>query len=88
MKPYRKMRREIFDGALNIDQSINLNEDYYTFTYMHWLKRRVVYDDDVESEDENENSKERWFCPTRNEDGDKKEGSKVEADDKEEDKKK
>lgn len=57
-KPYMARVRDRFDGPRSIDQSLTLNEDFYCYTYLHWFKRRVLYNEDVDTDDEEEGKRE------------------------------
>lgn len=50
-KPYKKKYRDSHDGPRNMDQGIELREDFYAYTFLYMLKRKVLFDDGDSSED-------------------------------------
>lgn len=55
MKPYRELPRANYDGEINIGTSLKFREDFYAYTFLHWMKRRVIFDDgDISEEKEEE----------------------------------
>ena len=47
----------MFDGPRNLDSVLELMADLYAFTFLFWLKRRVVFNDSEESDNEDDDSK-------------------------------
>ena len=54
VKPYTERARSVFDGPTRIGTPMELREDYYAYTYIHWLKRSTITDDNKESDEEDE----------------------------------
>ncbi len=55
--PFKKLKRSPSDGPLNLGKSLNLSQDFYSFTYLHQFKRKVIFDDDKDSDHESEDEK-------------------------------
>jgi len=59
------MKRDPADGPRSVGKSINLSADFYSFAYLHKFKRKVIFDDEYESDqerikEEETDSKKRW----------------------------
>ena len=52
LKPYRQKTRKRWNGPLSIDGSVELDEDFYAYSFLYNLKRRYIFNDEEESEDE------------------------------------
>jgi len=62
---YLKMKRSPDDGPRSIGKSLNLSADFYSYAYLHKFKRKVIFDDDLDSDEEREKKEEtdpakRW----------------------------
>ena len=53
-EPYKKKNRTIFDGPLRLGKSLELREDFYAVSFMHWLKRKAILADSIDSDAEPE----------------------------------
>ena len=51
-QPYLQKSRERTKGSISLGTSIELAEDYYALTFLHQLRRRYVFDDGLDSEEE------------------------------------
>ena len=51
--PFTDREREATDGLLpNLGQSLSLRHDFFSYTYCHLLRRKVIFGDDADTEDE------------------------------------
>ena len=50
IRPYKERKRDVFDGPLRIERPIEVREDFYAYCFLYWLKRKVIVDDDEESD--------------------------------------
>ena len=51
-KPYNELERGHDDGPINLGTSIDLMEDYFAYSFLCQLKRKVIYNEGEDSEDE------------------------------------
>ena len=51
-KSYDELERKHDDGPINLGTSINLMEDFFAFSFLCQLKRKVIYNEGEDSEDE------------------------------------
>lgn len=58
MKPYNKIPRENYDGNISLGTSLKFTEDFYAYTFLYWMKRRVIFDDGDMSEEKEEEPEE------------------------------
>ena len=49
---YRDQQRQSDDGERNLDKSLNFMEDFYAYAFVYQLKRKVIYGEGEDSEDE------------------------------------